>query len=113
MVRQIRHYVGSVGLLYYIEPKLKNKRSSAADFAKAVQLLTDRATFKNQVDKVFDEMDSQQVYLARCEKAEAAVAESILIDEWRPLNNERHEGARARVTSPVTVIHRPGPPGTL
>ena len=109
LVRQVRHYVGSLGLLYYIEPKLTNKKTSPEDFARAIELLSDRAKFKTQVDKVFDEMDSQLVYLARCAKAEAVVAESVLIGEWQP---ERNREGGARVTNPPPIIHLPAVPGT-
>jgi hypothetical protein len=112
MERQVRHYVGSVGLLYYVEPKLTQKGTPPVDFDKAVELLRNRAKFKERVDRVFEEMDSQLVYLAKCTKADAAVAESALIAEWKPRDNRRHERAAARVQGGVTLVHLPAAPGT-
>ncbi len=107
MERQIRHFIGSVGLLYYLEPTLLKKGSSAEKFEHAIELLRNRTKFKEQVDRAFDELDSQLVYLAKCSKADAVAAESALIAEWKPLYNKRKERAAARA-----IVHHPAPPGT-
>ncbi|MGH2397945.1 MAG: hypothetical protein ACRDFW_13420, partial [bacterium] len=110
--RQVRHYVGSVGLLYYLEPKLVGRKISQSDFEKATRLLRDRATFKDQVDAAFEEMDSQVVYLAKCGKTEAPIVEAALISAWKPRHNKRKERAGAPLLQALTIHHLPAEPGT-
>jgi hypothetical protein len=106
----VRHYVGSLGLLYYIEPKLVGKKSPPEDFAKASALLSGPAPFISQVEKVFEEMDSQRVYLAKCEPSESRIAEAALIGEWET-RNKRRERTPPSVVGPVSIVHLPVKPG--
>jgi len=94
MTRLLRHYLGHVGCLYYLEPKLRSgKRSNAAreKFRVAAAMLRDESAFLEHMRKEFALMDRYRVYLASCQPEAASVVESILIKVLLPKANRRKE----------------------
>ena len=106
MQRLTRHYLGSIGALYYLEPKLTSRKRSEkaiSTFQTAAEVLSKKDLFLSRVDKAFDEMERYKVYLVRCDTDVARAAEADLIKRWPTDKNTRKEKPGRR--SDLIFIH--------
>jgi len=116
MVRQVRHYLGAVGLLYYLEPKLTRRRRSPKNteaFREAIACAFDEEKFVHLVRDRFAYASRIQVYLAPHAQRLNEI-EYTLIRKWsneypEGLQNIRGKRARKRLTL-LNIQHAPQDP---